>query len=840
MMRLLALAVVVLAGAVQGRSDMVTERWGSGAQGRHPESAEYSAAEGGGTIIKYDLSALKGAKVIRARLLVNVKSDGFPLPEPIVVQPLTKPCEENAKPAVEEQALALAAPRYTALDATDLVQRWVSGKPAINSSGLLAGKLANNGVCFRGPALNKTRTFLEVAYEGALKDPPPPVTGLKAFHRAGQVFLTWREVNNKLADQQEVTWREFKDETSRPRLATYRVYRHTKPITPQMLAQAELLDEIGQFSCFDPQMVQTEWKGEQIKNVKVDDARVPRTAVEPKTELPPGTGVFVRTTAKPGEYYYAVISTAEGVENTTQLGPGCATSQPLKEAVAPPEPILFRAVQMMYQQERTLFCYVWWVDAPLSNGPRFVHVGVSAGPKVGNPPAVQPPAAEAPRAEQAKSIEALVKQLADENPKLREQAEAELVKVDLAAIPALEQAQRLIVSARKPAKPGEVVDEATKAAIDAENNRIAAARREAARILVETRIRNRDKAGAAPLLVHGYWWSGGWCATHPGPQEDGLTLAIDDHPWHVRGVHEGNGTYKAWGQGQVQNYYVRQIKALLPWVKANFNADLDRVYAFSGGWAWHYPEIFAATFEVLSMNPKRSPAMPEVRRYWNDPKSPPPTEWGQSPYEYWNTGEWIRNNPAVELAHMSYSPYQHTGDFGKLDKPAFYAAMRDTKHAFATNFDESRGWYGTHDAAWIFQIRKSDSIAAFTNCTLDDDPGVGLGGDPGGQINGWTAFDARGQVDEPDRWEMTLYLLSGGKSADSAAPVDECRSDVTPRRCQKFKAKPGEKFTWTNTSLAGGKVVQSDQSVADKNGLVTAERVIISKGKNRLVFQRAK
>ena len=107
---------------------------------------------------------------------------------------------------------------------------------------------------------------------------------------------------------------------------------------------------------------------------------------------------------------------------------------------------------------------------------------------------------------------------------------------------------------------------------------------------------------------------------------------------------------------------------------------------------------------------------------------------------------------------MSYTPYQHTGDFGLLDKPPLCAAMRDTRHAFAAMFDEGRGWYATHDAGWILQIRKSDSIAAFTQGTLDDDPGIGAGGDPGGQINGWLACDARSQIDQPDRWEMTVYL----------------------------------------------------------------------------------
>ena len=32
---------------------------------------------------------------------------------------------------------------------------------------------------------------------------------------------------------------------------TYRIYRHTRPITPQTIGQAQLADEISQYSAFD-------------------------------------------------------------------------------------------------------------------------------------------------------------------------------------------------------------------------------------------------------------------------------------------------------------------------------------------------------------------------------------------------------------------------------------------------------------------------------------------------------------------------------------------------------------------------------------------------------------
>jgi len=87
---------------------------------------------------------------------------------------------------------------------------------------------------------------------------------------------------------------------------------------------------------------------------------------------------------------------------------------------------------------------------------------------------------------------------------------------------------------------------------------------------------------------------------------------------------------------------------------------------------------------------------------------------------------------------------------------------------------------------------------------------------------------------------MTVYLLAADKRIRRGAPLDACTADVTPRRCRRFKAAPGQKFTWINTSLADNRVVQTGRAVADPHGLVTAEKVIITKGRNRLVIKRAK
>ncbi len=718
MKRIAVLTILaMLSGAAAG--DVVTERWGMAGSCRHAGTVTYTVPAAGGVVARFDLSALpKGARVVRARFLPYIAKGAPPLPRPVVVHALAGAVEGKSPPRVAGEPLALVGPRYVAFEATEVVRRWASGR------------LVNRGVWIRGPKIEQRRSCLEITYEGRLKDPPPPVTGLKAFYRAGQVFLTWKEVNSPFQGSDQVQWKLLKAERTRIAagrgpIITYRIYRHSGLITAGTLAEAELLDEVGQHSAFDERQIKTVWKGEQIKNVRVPEALVPRTAVQAKTELPVGTGVWVRTCRKDGAFHFAVVSTADGVESTVALNAG-NTAGPLTEKVAPTQPILFGEQRLQYQK-RDQHCYVWWVDPPLWYLPGFIHLSVS-------PPEKQ-------------------------------------------------------------------VD------------------------------------GPHPLALYNWWWGSGWNRAAQYPMAEAVGFTIDQNCMQTRGIHDGYGTYKAWSQGKVVGYFVRQFRALLPWVKARYEIDQDRMFALSSGWAWHYPDLFAATFECTTMDPKRSPAGGECKRYWGDPKDPAPTEWGVSAWEYWNAGQWIKTHPEADLPLMTYAPRMHTGDFGRLDKAPLYRALLDTKRAWSTVFHEGP-LIGHRGPAWIFQLRRTDSVAAFGNCSLDDNPGIGTGWDPGGQMNAYLCFEPRSQVDRPGRWEMTVYLHAGDKRGRGAAPLDRCTADVTPRRCQRFKAKPGEKFTWTNTSLADKKVLQTGTAVADGLGLVTVRKVIITKGRNRLVIRR--
>ncbi|MCR4416027.1 MAG: hypothetical protein NUV77_26725, partial [Thermoguttaceae bacterium] len=100
-------------------------------------------------------------------------------------------------------------------------------------------------------------------------------------------------------------------------------------------------------------------------------------------------------------------------------------------------------------------------------------------------------------------------------------------------------------------------------------------------------------------------------------------------------------------------------------------------------------------------------------------------------------------------------------------------------------------------------------------------------GDAEGQVNLYLFWKTHDLIDRADRWEMTAGLVA-------KAPRDECTADITPRRCQGFKPRPGQRVRWTNTQAGQTEAIQSGEAKADRWGLVTLEQVRLSKATNRI------
>src|SRR5262249_41172031 len=82
-------------------------------------------------------------------------------------------------------------------------------------------------------------------------DGPAAVQDLQAVHRAGQTFLTWKEID-PLITADKTTWGEIKDKLAKAKDAcSYRVYAHDKPISKTTLAAAQLVAEVRPLSAYN-------------------------------------------------------------------------------------------------------------------------------------------------------------------------------------------------------------------------------------------------------------------------------------------------------------------------------------------------------------------------------------------------------------------------------------------------------------------------------------------------------------------------------------------------------------------------------------------------------------
>jgi hypothetical protein len=143
---------------------------------------------------------------------------------------------------------------------------------------------------------------------------PPQPSGLAAFHRSGQTFLTWNEVGGLAGEQ-------------------YHVYRHNAPITAANIGAARRLT--GRWGAL-PEGSSIFWTEREREppitaNYVINDLAAP---------LADTTGLFVWTTKEAGLFYYAVTTVYNGIENLADFGPGNSLAAALSEAPADPQPVL--------------------------------------------------------------------------------------------------------------------------------------------------------------------------------------------------------------------------------------------------------------------------------------------------------------------------------------------------------------------------------------------------------------------------------------------------------------------------------------------------------------------
>jgi hypothetical protein len=129
--------------------------------------------------------------------------------------------------------------------------------------------------------------------------------------------------------------------------------------------------------------------------------------------------------------------------------------------------------------------------------------------------------------------------------------------------------------------------------------------------------------------------------------------------------------------------------------------------------------------------------------------------------------------------------------------------------------------------SFFTRYRTNLSYPAFSNCSINDNPGNGTpsNGDPIGSINGHLDWNDN-IVDTTNRWEITLKLKDLSTTYGSDMAPDSGTTDVTLRRLQAFSVPQGVRINWENRRYS---VVVQQGSFPYDSGLITIPGVRVYK-----------
>ena len=739
-------------------------------------------------VVRLDLSALpSGAKVHRAdlHLFRGASGEAGDVLAAVEVYPLTEGFKEGVEPRPMGKPLALRAPGFDRLDATDVLRAFSSREAAPARADFFIKS---------APPLRLANTCLEIVYDGKPRSLPPQVKGVNAQHRAGQTFITWDDPSDcfGLFANKPATWGQLRDALrnadSRP--VRYRIYRHFRPIDAANIPDAILLGEVGPLSGFNTNSWSLErlinqtvfghedrgelamygpFNGWNMDSPQAGKLIIPRFAIEDGKALPPGTGLFVHSATAQAEAYYAVTAVADGIENLSEFTPANCLTRPIAEAPAAWEPVEQPAGEGFgFDFRGRRHFYVAWVAPPLAPRPMYFNWSVLVPPSsatVGLPDRA-PGTGGSP---------------------------ARLDKPAVAQEPAV-------------ARP----------------------------------------AGDAPCPVELYFHAPGYSYARPPVKflERSIQICSHDFPfsgWY--GYNDVAGTLRSPAEGVVRPYTLRRIEAFLTWAGGKFPIDRSRIVAVGGDgaamMALHRPELFAYVlitgFEAQQLDTK---AAGRYAQAWGPPSPRVKSENGYS--RMGRMGEWAWGEPDSLLCGKRLPAVVKKGEPApaadasapgfRVELPLFvcrsyswgrdpayghgrgrlYYALQATSHALHAHWawggrltppDKFSGlWQG-------LDIQNTTPILAIANSSGDRE------GEGAGHANsGYSWQDVK-----EDANALEASILGPPSTFD-----------LTPRRLSKLKVQPGQKFAWEavcvevpHWSHQKPPAPKSGTVAADANGLIT-------------------
>jgi len=330
---------------------------------------------------------------------------------------------------------------------------------------------------------------------------------------------------------------------------------------------------------------------------------------------------------------------------------------------------------------------------------------------------------------------------------------------------------------------------------------------------------------------HSYW------RTQYRIERDSIVLCPYDFPiqswWY--GYHEACGTLRSFRQGCIQPYTERRLLAFVAWACRKWPVDRTRVLVTgcrggaAGSGALHlairHPEVFnlaiaghpTIDYAEASRNTDRHglPLALSMQAVWGRADWDIAADDGKSFWEQSNLLKVVEAlPPSADLPYMTV-----TSNHGYADCRKFYELMLARHAGIMAEFSWGGARYvpvtstGTYPNAIRLDIRRDKACLAFVS-----DQGTKLVAEAKmGDFN--RQFRWRDLLDEPDRFEATLFVHGQGDKV----------ADVVPRRLQKFKLVKGKAYAWQNGAQSGEATVGDD-------GLLVLRGVRFADGGSRLVI----
>lgn len=348
-----------------------------------------------------------------------------------------------------------------------------------------------------------------------------------------------------------------------------------------------------------------------------------------------------------------------------------------------------------------------------------------------------------------------------------------------------------------------------------------------------------EKGKSYPVEM--YFHAGNFSYAKPRTKylRDSIQIAPHDHPfsgWY--GFNDAWGTVKSWTDGVVRNHTQKRIIAFLDWVKRAYPADMSRVILPGSDGAaclaLNYRDVFAYVMikgfggggkvQGRVLDPKQARLFASA---WGPKSHEIKDEKGRADWGWAMLDRLALEDPGTPTPLMTC---QGTSWGGKR----FYGSGFGT---FYTNMQKAgqpviggHGWDcklicpGWYTGLWRgLDITNSTPTMAFANSSRSQ---MKL---QHGNTNWYHQW--KDVVDEADRF--SVFLFGSGKA------------DVTPRRLQKFKARPGETLRWQTKPVPTRRdttppAPQGGTVIAGPHGVFTIPQVEIPDGGATLTVTRGK